>query len=348
MKPNTILVSLITFAWSAFAGVALADHHGKKSAFDLAGSWRIAAETDNETNRYTFVFEKKDDKLTGVSIDDKERERPMDRIKVEGKKVHLETDIERDGQKGIIRVIAEASDNGDKLSGKWSIVDAEDKEYLSGDLTGEREFTLDLAGDWDSIAVVGENERDSVTTFKKVDSKWTGGYKDENREVTFTKVETEGKDLTCEFVLEIEGQEMDFRITAKAKSSDVLEGKWVVFDASGQEGYSGKWTAKRAATFELAGDWNAKSEVNGETRDSVLTITEKDGKYAGKIGGEAGEVELTSVKLDDDKLAVVFPLGEVDVTIKATVKDGKLAGKWSVTTPDGDEFSDSWKAERKK
>ncbi len=327
----------------------LADHHGdKKKSLDLAGAWKVEADTDNGTNHYTFTFEEKEGKWSGKSEDDRGRERAMSKVTVDGNKVLMETEIEAAGEKGVIRVTAEGGEEGETLKGKWAVIDSSDTERMSGELTASKIYVLDLAGEWDSVATVEGEERPSVTTFKKEGEEWKGGFKSDEHDATFNKITTEGKKLTCEFVLPIDGQDLDFRVSAEAKNDDLLEGKWVVFDDSGQEGYSGKWIAKRKKAFDLAGSWSATAEINGETYPSTYTIEKKDEALGGKITSDAGSIDLTSAKVDGDNVTIVFPFGEAEVTVKAAVKDDKLAGKWSATGPDGSEYSGDWSAERKK
>ena len=201
MKPKATLLTFFAFTLSLLT--TQADHHGAKKAFDLAGSWEAKAETDNGTNEYTFSFEKKDDKWTGKSEDENGREREMDRIKIDGQKFVLETDVESNGQEGIIRVTAEANEAGDQFKGKWAVVGSDDSELMSGSISGVKEYQLDLEGEWDSVAMVDSEEKSSKTTFKKDGKKWTGGFKGDDNEAKFSKVTTDGKKVTCEFVMPI-------------------------------------------------------------------------------------------------------------------------------------------------
>lgn len=347
MKTTPILLSLAVIGLSlAFSH---ADHHGdsKKKDFNPAGSWRAEAETDNGSRSFTFSFEKTKDGWAGKSVSEDGDSNAFDRIEVKGNTLVVERDIEANGQSGIIRVKAESSEDGAKLKGKWAIIDSAKEERMGGNFSATKVFVLDLAGEWDSVAMIGEEERPSKTTFKKDGEKWTGGFKSDEHDVKFSKVTTEGKDLTCEFVLEVDGAEREFRITAKAKSDDHLDGKWVVFNDSGEEAYSGQWTAKRKAAFDLAGTWNATTEINGESHASTVAFEKKGEGYTGSINSDAGSLELDSVKLNGEKVTLTFKFGEVDVTINAAAKDGKLTGKWSVTGDDGSEQSDAWVAVKK-
>ena len=120
-----------------------------------------------------------------------------------------------------------------------------------------------------------------------------------------------------------------------------------MFDEGGQEAYSGEWTATRKEKFELVGDWKATAEVNGDSNESTVSIEAKGDGYTGKIIGESGSIDITSTTMDDKGVTIKFPYNEVEVVVKATPKDGKLVGKWSVTMDDGTDVSGAWAAEKK-
>ena len=83
-------------------------------------------------------------------------------------------------------------------------------------------------------------------------------------------------------------------------------------------------------------DW----KNNLRTRD-VLTVF-----GFSKVVSDTTEIDLSSISLKDEKVAIAFPFGEATATITAAVKDGKLDGKWALPTPDGD-LSGKWSADPK-
>lgn len=338
-----VLLSLLTFALPIAS--LQADHHEEGTkALDLAGSWKAQAESDNGTRTFTFSFERNGDTWSGKSVSADGDERALEQVKVEGNSVTIERQIEANGEKGTIRLKAEGSENGARLKGKWAVLDSSNQERMGGDFSAEKEFQLDLVGEWDSTAMIGDDERAFKTTFNKDGSRWLGGFAFEDNEVKFNKITTEGKNLTCEFSMAIEVEDRNFRITAEAKSENALEGKWVALTDSGEQDSSGKWSSKRQAKFALAGTWMANAQVNGESLNSTLTIMAASDVYTGKISNDAGSLELSAIKLEDEKLTLHFTYGEAKLTINATAKDNKLAGKWSVTGDDGTEHSDTWNA----
>ncbi len=300
-----------------------------------------------EENRpYIFQFERAEDQWLGHSIDDKERRRKTDRVKVEGRQVVLETDMEVNGVKGVIHVEIEVSEDGEKLEGKWTVTGEDGTEYYAGTAKGHREFTLDLAGQWQSAAVVGEDEIVVPATFEKKDGKWSGSFEKDEKPIAFSKVSIEGREVTCEFVMDVEGEERDFRLRGDATSADRVEGKWVILDLTGQEGSGGSWTLSRNPAFDLAGTWNATSQVNGEEHTSVYTIASGEEGYSGSVKSDLGETDLKSVSLKDDKVKFVIPFGETEAVVEAEVVEGALKGEWSLTGSDGSEHSGGWKADR--
>lgn len=328
--------------------MAQADHHAEKAPFSPQGEWSVAAAVGEETNRYTFVFEENDGKWLGHSIDKDDNKRAMNRVTVDGRKLVCETDMESNGQTGVIRVIAEASADGETVEGTWVLAGSDGTEYYKGTITGRRQFTLDLAGRWRSVAMVEGEEMFADVSFKKQDDgKWTGGFTTEEGEFDFTEVEVEGKSVKCDFVMNIEGEERDFRLSGEATSADRIEGQWVIFELTGQAGAGDQWRIQRAPAFELAGTWDATSSVNGETQDSVFAFEATDEGFRGTAKSDLGEAALTSVTLKGDALKVVIPFGESEVVVKARIKEGMLQGKWSLTGSDGTEYSDAWKAKKR-
>ncbi len=347
MKLNSLVHTIAFLALSLT--LSSADHHGKaKKAFAFAGAWKSKAESDANTRHYTFTFEEKDSKWSGHSEDEDGNVRKMARVKVERNKITAETDIERDGQTGIIRVVAEGDESGNAFEGKWSVIDSTDTEQMSGEFTAERIFELKLVGDWVAVATVGEEEIEASVQFKVAATNVVGSFKGEDgKEVKFTKITAEDKAVTLEFSNSVNNTELGFRISAKAKNADELEGKWVVFDPTGQKGYSGKWIAKRVIPFALAGIWSATSELpDGNSNSSTYTIAKNDDVFSGKVASDTTEIDLSSVTLKDEKVTIVFPFGAAKVTITAELKGKNLDGKWALPTPDG-ELSGKWAAKPK-
>lgn len=346
---KTIFVIAIAFA---FCPALQADEKSKEA--DIAGVWHAKASTDDGAREITWTFKKDDDKYTGTSVDAESSDsRKLDRVIVKGKKVTLELDVESDDMKGIIRVEAEEKTFG-KLTGEWSIVDSDGKEYMSGNLAAYKEVTF--SGDWNATAVLPDEEKlKSVVQLKGKNAKLNGVIKgNSDDEIEIEKITTKDEALHLKFDLELNGETLDCLIKASPKSNNRLVGKWIVLGDDGSESLNGEWFAERK-TNSLAGTWKMVAAVpEGEDYSGSMTLKMKDGKYTGVLKSAGGEgIDLTSVKQDGDALQFSLPFewdgAKGTITIEAKLKNGSLVGEYVFVDSDGEELaSDYWQASRKK
>lgn len=86
--------------------------------------------------------------------------------------------------------------------------------------------------------------------------------------------------------------------------------------------------------LEIAGDWQIKTEFEGRTTESILSLCQDpEGKLSGKWISFWGFSELQEVKLEGDRLTFVqvnrFRQTESTSKFTGTVKEGKLTGTLS-------------------
>ena len=116
MKFLILRYSLSVAAAIGLCSPAIADHH--KKPVDLVGVWKATASSDDFEREITWTFKKEGDALTGTSVDSETgEERILNRIKIEEKKVMLESDGEQDGTQFVIKIVGEEKE-ADELAGR--------------------------------------------------------------------------------------------------------------------------------------------------------------------------------------------------------------------------------------
>ena len=211
-------------------------HGFAESNVDLAGKWKASATSDTGDEReIIWTFTKDGDGFTGMSLDKESGdERKLDRVKVSGKQVTLEVDIERDGQTGVIRVVAKQKAPG-QISGKWSVVASDGTEYLSGDISAAKQLDVKYAGQWTSVAVLPDGgEYETKMMLSGANDKLKGHFETEDGDrVAIEKITVGDKGMHCEFSFDMDGTTVEVVIDAKPKSDNKLAGEWSL--ASGEK-----------------------------------------------------------------------------------------------------------------
>ena len=319
---------------------------------DLSGEWTVTASTDQGERELTWKFKKEAGKLSGTSLDaDNGEERELDRITVIGNNVLLEIDIEMDGNKGTIEVDAKEEVKG-KLIGEWSIVGDDGTEYLSGKVSAVKQIAF--AGEWTTTAELPDGgSLESVLELKGENGSLKGVLNGAAGETPIDKANADDQNLRLEFDFDMNGITINCVIKADAEATDKLVGKWVVLGEDGSEAAEGKWSAVRKSK-SLAGTRDVVATVpDSADYRGTLTLTEENGKYAGKSTSSAGEGRsLTSVKVESENVEFTVPFeydgnsGTITVKAKKT-EEGKLTGEWILTGEDGNEWArESWSATR--
>ena len=354
MHSHLIRYSISLAATIGLYSPALADHH--EMPVDLAGIWNATASSDaGDDRKIVWTIEKNGDKYTGTSVDSESgEERKLDRITVEEKKVTIEVDVEMDGVKGIIKVVAEEKETN-KLTGKWLVSDADGNESISGAISAEKDFAVAFAGEWQAIIVLPDgSELSSTLILSEPTAELKGRFQSaEGDELEIGKVKPDGKNLTLDFKMEMQGDTMDVTIKSALKDPNVLTGKWFVKGADGNGDASGEWSATREVEQGYAGEWAVKAVVP-DGGDYTGTLTLKKGKdgYTGSSASRDGTArELSTVKLEDKSIVFTVPFdaeGIVGIiTVSAKEKeDGSLSGTWSLVADGNEVASDSWQASR--
>lgn len=346
MKNLCIAVLLV----AATAIPTFADHHHTPVA--LVGVWNAEASSDQGAREITWTFSKKEGKITGVSFDKENGdERQLDRVKVDGKSVVLEIDIEQDGRSGTIRVEAEEKSPG-KLSGEWSIVGDDGTKYMDGEVTAIKQVAF--AGSWDAKSTMPNGgELEFVMELKGENKKLEGVFEGDNGETDIDSIYAKDNSLLLEFDLDYDGNQIDCEIKAKPEGDNKLVGKWKVIGEDGSTSAEGDWVAVRKAK-SFAGKWDVVAAIpNGGEYDGTLTLVDNAGKYSGTAKGDdrdANQLESCTVDGENVEFSCQFEQGEYAGTITVEAKlqaDGSLKGEWALTGKDGQEMArDAWHATR--
>ncbi len=326
-------------------------------SISLLGDWEATAETPNgDTSESSFTISKEGGEFTGTAVGSDDVERPIDRINIDGKTVTFELDVEGNGQKGLLRVVAEETEKG-KLSGKWHLFDDAGTEHIAEAWTAVRTSapaepapaaTNDsIAGKWNAIATTDDGtELESEVTFTQNAGVYSGGLKSERADITFDKVNVSEKKVTVDFVLDLNGNEVDTRIVATLENEDLLTGKWVIFDGAGQEAATGPWKAERVLTLDLAGTWNVLAKTDQGDNEHQIMFEKTGSGFQGKAESDAGSAEFTEVKVDGNEVNLALPFGEGTIKVAASYKEkNKLTGTWAYHDSDDiDQATGEWVA----
>ncbi|MEM7387539.1 MAG: hypothetical protein AAF514_21595 [Verrucomicrobiota bacterium] len=356
MKTLKSILALALF-WS-FSAFAQEETEKKNEAtLDLAGEWNASASTDAGDRELKWTFKKAEDGFSGMSHDPETSEdRKFDRIKVEGKKVTLEIDVEQDGNSGVIQVIAEEKKAG-QLSGKWKIADTDGNELMGGELKAEKKIEIAFAGEWKTTSVLpDETELNSVVTLKGKNDALKGELMSEDgNTIEIDKFATKEKDLEMHFDFEMNGSTINVVVKSSLESEDKLNGQWAVIGEDGSEAMTGKWSAERVKAPSVEGDWVVKATVpESDDYTGALTLKKDGEKWKGTSTSDSdGESrDLSTASFEKDQLTFTTPFeaggAEGTITVKATLKEDKLTGTWSLTDSSDTELaSDAWEATRK-
>ena len=318
----------------------------------LPGTWTATGDLPNGgTNESTLTITKEGETFNGVAISEDEEERELLRFSTEGKKVSFEVDVESNGETGVLRITAEQSEVG-KLAGDWALIDSSGEERAKEPWHAVRISELEpasaapvasLVGKWNAVAKTDDgDEFPSLVEFAEDSGKYSGSSTSDRGETKFDSVELSGKDVEVEMVLEPDGNKLDARIEATQKDEDHLEGKWVIFDNTGQQAATGDWMAERALVLDLAGTWDGIATTDNGDNKHQSVFEKADAGYKGKVMGEQGEADYTSVKVDGNEVVLEVPFGEGSIKIAASYKEkNKLVGKWTFFDSSGSEAATS-------
>ncbi len=306
MKTRFLFKTLAAFATLAFSPAAHA------ADLDLAGIWQATSTSQEAERNFTWTFAKEGESWTASSQDHAGGdERKFDRVTLDGKKVTMEIDYDREGHSGVLRVVTEGSDAG-KLEGKWSVIGSDGTVHAEGGVTAQKETAFVYAGLWKSKSTLPDGEVVAADVMLKgANAALEGAITTaEGVVIEIAKATADGKNLRFEFKVEIEGKAVPGVVEASPDGEDKLAGVWILKGDDGGEVAKGEWQATRAETPSLAGDWNVSATTpDGGAHTSTMTIALDGEAYGGKFKSSEGEeMAFTSVKVEGGHLVVTLKL----------------------------------------
>lgn len=322
-------------------------------ALDLPGTWDATASTEEGERRITWAFAKDGDGFTGTSTDNESGEvRKLDRVKVGGDTLTIEVDFERDGDRGMVKVVAEQAAPGE-LAGRWSMQGADGTVYAEGAVAATKRRAPSAVGEWSVLAKVPEGDDVEATlTIEEHDAGLSATFENAaGGQLAVDQTTLEGGALRLQFTMG--DDDTTVVVEAEFEGEDKLAGVWVV---PGREGAKGDWQATRVDPG-YAGEWAVSAGLpDGGEYSGVLTLDKDGDRYSGRSKSSDGEErELVDVKVDGaGGIGYHVPVDTDGLRGKITVSaapgaDGALVGRWKLVRDSGEQVADGdWKAVRKK
>lgn len=216
---------------------------------DIAGSWDIAATTDDGEIQLGAVFEKTEEGYRGVSKSD-QSEAEYTSVKVSGKEVELEIPF----GEGQVKIVA-AAQGSHQLVGTWHLHDASGMEVASNVWTASRQAAKatepptaaspsTVMGEWVLDITLGDNQLTdyALKLFAEGDAVKGIFVSPRHGETPCQTISVENGTLSFSVAREIQGNPITF-LYEGALTDDKLSGS---LKAKGYEdGFSGTWTAER-------------------------------------------------------------------------------------------------------
>jgi hypothetical protein len=101
---------------------------------------------------------------------------------------------------------------------------------------------------------------------------------------------------------------------------------------------------RKAAPDEISGEWEAVADAQGQAVPFTLVLKLDGEKLTGSSNSQLGSSTVSSGTWKDGKLAVVLDTGGGNITLVATMVEGKLSGEYDYMG----QGSGKWVAQKKK
>jgi len=137
--------------------------------------------------------------------------------------------------------------------------------------------------------------------------------------------------------LDAEGTNTKGKLTLRQKE-DVLSGDFTA------DGKTGPVEFKRAAADEISGEWDGVADAQGQSVPFTLSLKLDGEKVTGSSNSQLGTANITSGVWKEGKLALAMETGNGQLTMVATIVEGKLSGDYDYAG----QASGKWVAQKKK
>jgi hypothetical protein len=101
---------------------------------------------------------------------------------------------------------------------------------------------------------------------------------------------------------------------------------------------------KKVAADEISGEWDAVADAQGQAVPFTLSLKVDGEKVTGSSNSQLGTATISTGTWKDGKLAIVLEGGSGNITMVATIVDGKLSGDFDFAG----QMSGKWVAQKKK
>jgi hypothetical protein len=126
---------------------------------------------------------------------------------------------------------------------------------------------------------------------------------------------------------------MNFRKTGEVLTATFAEaGKAITVDF------------RKASADEISGEWEAVADAQGQAFPFTLVLKLDGEKVTGSSNSQLGSSTISTGTWKDGKLAVILEAGSGQITLVATIVEGKLSGDYDFAG----QTSGKWVAQKKK
>ncbi len=101
---------------------------------------------------------------------------------------------------------------------------------------------------------------------------------------------------------------------------------------------------RKAAADDISGEWEAVADANGQAFPFTLTLKVDGDKVTGASNSQLGTANISNGSWKDGKLSIVLEGGSGNITMVASIVEGKLSGDFDFAG----QMSGKWVAQKKK
>jgi hypothetical protein len=320
----------------------------------ITGRWKVSVTTDEGNKEYYLELKHEGDKVNGAVISPRTGTYPFEGGKFSKGVLRLE--VERKREETTQKFVIEAKwQDGGRFAGKL-VIDGN----AAGDITIERAAAESpapgkspgkspVAGKWNVVTKTADgNEYTSQLEINEIEKGIAGKSKSQLGEIDVKAISFEGKTLSFDLVLPINGNDVAFEIKAELKDADTLAGRWKTKEAD----FSGDWNAIRekpaaqptatpAGASPLSGAWYGVTS-QGQDKVNYRLVLEASGVHlTGKIHAHDMEFPILEGRADGNKFQFVIEVGDdkQKVKVEGTLEGELVKGRYVTPSGDGGEFS---------
>ena len=304
----------------------------------IAGTWKVLVEGERD---YILELKTEGEKVSGTFISPRSGRYPIESGKYSGGKLRIE--VPRRGEEATRVFVIEAEWKGERFEGTLHV-----NGEGAGTLTVTREKRpASLAGKWKVLSKTSDGqEYESEMDLTEAEGRLRGKATSELGTIDLRELSFEDNKLSFQITLPIQGNDTAFQVNAELKDEKTLEGRWKVRDAD----ITGEWIAARESAPEkqpepakdaagkgIEGEWfGISTHPDGQKRGFLLSFKPHGDSFTGTLRSSEGqEHELKNVKVQGSKLEFSIDLGGNEGKIEGELKEGVLAGKWSIGSESG-------------